>query len=85
MGGTAGPLIKFFKQSGCIVIHKCERVLAYVRRWWRVLNRLLTPRCFRQALRSDTPRQARTCDAASSPAPILTPILFNLVCRENGC
>lgn len=47
-GGAAGPLIKFFKQNGCIVIHKCERpLLAYMGGGFRWEAEVLTPCCFR--------------------------------------
>jgi len=44
-GRTAGPLIKFFKQNGCIVIHKCE--CHFDVEQFSAETEALTPRCSR--------------------------------------
>lgn len=66
--GTAGPLIKFFKQNGCIVIHKCKHshsIYASICGAYRTVlggeTEMLTPLRFHQALQSDMRRQAGPC------------------------
>lgn len=64
MRDAAGPIIKFFKENGCIVIHKCEHSFSiyapYIGAYRTLLGaetEVLTSRCFRQALQSNMRRQ----------------------------
>lgn len=63
--GAAAPFIKFFKQNGCIVIHKCEHSIRYARHTsahttvFGGITEVLNPRCVYQALQLDMQRQVQ--------------------------